>query len=95
MSVEVKGNMDFDKVSEWLNNIQSKIHENLYRMKGILSVEGYQEKFVFQGVHMQFEGAPLDPWKEGEERKSKLVFIGKDLPKDEIRTFCATFLHHC
>lgn len=32
-----------------------------------------------QGVHMLFEGMPDRPWKEGEKRTSKMVFIGKDL----------------
>lgn len=28
---------------------------------------------------MLFEGMPDRPWKEGEKRTSKMVFIGKDL----------------
>lgn len=34
-----------------------------------------------QGVHMLFEGMPDRPWKEGELRVSKMVFIGKDLDR--------------
>ncbi|KAK3244508.1 hypothetical protein CYMTET_45880 [Cymbomonas tetramitiformis] len=57
--------------------------EDLYRMKGVLAIAGCDERFVFQGVHSLFEGVPDRPWGD-EERVSKLVFIGKDLPKKEI-----------
>ena len=40
---------------------------------------------MFQGVHALFEGSPERPWREGEARISRLVFIGKDLPKEEIK----------
>ena len=33
---------------------------------------------------MMFEGNPDRNWKPNEERKSRLIFIGKDLPKDVI-----------
>lgn len=38
-----------------------------------------------QGVHMLFEGMPDRPWKEGEKRTSKMVFIGKDLDAALLR----------
>lgn len=40
------------------------------------------EKFVFQGVHMLFSGVFSDevaPWKDGEKRECRFVFIGRDL----------------
>ncbi len=42
-------------------------------------------KFVFQGVHMMFDGEPTHPWAENEKRESKVVFIGKKLNRAEIR----------
>src|SRR6266849_4709721 len=42
------------------------------------------ERFVIQGVHMLIEGNRQRPWKTGEKRESRLVFIGRDLPKDEL-----------
>ena len=35
-----------------------------------------------QGVHTMFEGAPDRKWLPGEERVSKMVFIGKELDKE-------------
>ena len=61
--------------------------KDLYRTKGILAFADQGDtKFVFQGVHEQINFGPADkPWKEGEERVSKLVFIGKNLEYDELK----------
>ena len=56
--------------------------EDLFRYKGVLSVKGMDEKFVFQGVHMLFSGnfsQEVAPWRKGEKRESRFVFIGRNL----------------
>ena len=53
-------------------------------MKGVLAIEGCDDRYVFQGVHALFEGMPDKPWEDGVARSSKLVFIGKDLDRDEL-----------
>lgn len=59
---------------------------DIYRSKGVLSFHGQGDtKFVFQGVHEQINFGPSkDPWKEGEERINKFVFIGKNLNREEL-----------
>jgi G3E family GTPase len=61
-------------------------------MKGILNVQGSTRRFVFQGVHMQFEGKPDRLWKDDEERRSAIVFIGRNLDRqaltDGFRSCC-------
>jgi G3E family GTPase len=59
---------------------------DLYRTKGLLSFHGQGDtKFVFQGVHEQINFGPAkDPWKAGEERVNKFVFIGKALDRKEL-----------
>jgi len=47
-------------------------------------VKGFDEKFVFHGVHMLFDGNFMGEWAEGQERVSKFVFIGKDLDRQEL-----------
>jgi G3E family GTPase len=48
----------------------------------VLHMSGTERKVIFQGVH-QLMGSDLGPvWAEGEQRNSKMVFIGIDLPKD-------------
>jgi G3E family GTPase len=58
---------------------------DLYRFKGILSVANENRRVVFQGVHMIFDGRPDRPWRDGERRESRLVFIGKDLDREALR----------
>lgn len=40
-----------------------------------------------------FEGTPDRAWEEGEERVSKMVFIGKNLPMDMLREGFEDCLH--
>ena len=40
---------------------------------------------MFQGVHMILDGDHQRPWKDGEKRDSRLVFIGRNLPEEKIR----------
>ena len=54
-------------------------------MKGIASIEDDDRQFVVQSVHMLIEGGSQRPWKEQEPRQTRLVFIGRDLPKDLLR----------
>ena len=54
----------------------------MLRYKGVLNMQGTERKVIFQGVH-QLMGSDLGPaWTEGEERLSRMVFIGIDLPRD-------------
>eukprot|EP00339_Tiarina_fusa_P023133 CAMPEP_0117036726 /NCGR_PEP_ID=MMETSP0472-20121206/25987_1 /TAXON_ID=693140 ORGANISM="Tiarina fusus, Strain LIS" /NCGR_SAMPLE_ID=MMETSP0472 /ASSEMBLY_ACC=CAM_ASM_000603 /LENGTH=345 /DNA_ID=CAMNT_0004746545 /DNA_START=123 /DNA_END=1160 /DNA_ORIENTATION=+ len=59
---------------------------DIYRSKGLLSFHGQgNTKFVFQGVHEQINFGPAnEPWKEGEEKINKFVFIGKGLNRQEL-----------
>jgi len=40
---------------------------------------------VFQGVHMMLDGDHQREWKQDEERTSRVVFIGRNLPEEKIR----------
>ena len=50
-------------------------------MKGIVAMKGDDQRFVIQGLHMLVEGAHQRPWKPAEKRESRLVFIGRNLPR--------------
>jgi len=73
-----------DKLDSFISWLMQEKGPNLYRSKGVLAVQGMPHKFVFQAVHMQFGGKPQEPWKEGEKRKCKMVFIGKNLNREEL-----------
>jgi G3E family GTPase len=54
------------------------------RCKGILAFKDDDERFVFQGVHMILDGDHQRPWKNDETRESRIVFIGRNLPRELI-----------
>jgi G3E family GTPase len=70
------------KLEDFLGAIVNIYGPKMLRYKGVLNMKGTEKKVIFQGVH-QLMGSDLGPdWAEGEERTSKMVFIGIDLPKD-------------
>ena len=85
MSLILPGNLDLEKVNLWLETLLMLRQEDIYRMKGVLSIEGWDRRFVFQGIHHLFSGGPERAWARGEERVSRLVFIGKHLVEQEFR----------
>ncbi|PIT71961.1 GTP-binding protein [Limnohabitans sp. B9-3] len=79
-----KSKRQFDpaKLEDFLGAIVNIYGPKMLRYKGVLNMKGTERKVIFQGVH-QLMGSDLGPeWAEGEERVSKMVFIGIDLPKD-------------
>ena len=84
VSLSMDGEVDLDLVNDWLGLLLNDRWQDLYRMKGVLAIEGCDERYVFQGVHALFEGMPDRPWEDGESRSSKLVFIGKELDREEL-----------
>ena len=73
---------DSAKLDEFLGGLIQVYGPRLLRYKGVLLMQGAERKVVFQGVH-QIMGSDLGaPWGDEEARGSKMVFIGKNLPKD-------------
>jgi G3E family GTPase len=69
----------------WIQEVTQRFGTDILRMKGIVSIEDDDQRFVVQGVHMLIEGGSQRPWKAKEPRETRLVFIGRDLPKDLLR----------
>ena len=69
----------------WIQDVTQRYGTDILRMKGIASLEDDDRRFVVQSVHMLIEGGSQRPWKEHEARQTRLVFIGRDLPKDLLR----------
>jgi G3E family GTPase len=73
---------DPERLDQFLGSMVQVFGPNMLRYKGVLSMAGADRKVVFQGVH-QIMGSDLGAkWADGEPRGSKMVFIGKNLPKD-------------
>ncbi|KAF3887825.1 MULTISPECIES: CobW family GTP-binding protein [Nostocales] len=80
-----QGALDGEKLNNWLGELLRTQGPDIFRMKGILNIAGEDNRFVFQGVHMLFEGKPDRPWKPGETRKNELVFIGRNLNEAQLK----------
>jgi G3E family GTPase len=76
--------VDPDKFNGWLSQLLQDKGTDIYRMKGIIHLAGSPNRFVFQGVHMLFDGKPDRLWKDSSEPGNQLVFIGKNLDRAEL-----------
>jgi len=74
-----------NKVTAWLNNVLQTQGPDILRAKGILDIAGDDRRLVFQAVHMILEGDFQRPWREGEPRYSRLVFIGRNLDEAALK----------
>ncbi len=84
------GEMDPKKFFPWLEKTTQMDGPNILRLKGIIAIKDDPERYVVQGVHMILEGDHQRPWKDGEKRESRLVFIGRELDMERLqRTFDA------
>ena len=87
-SSKFEGALNVNKLERWIGELMQTKGEDLFRYKGVLAVKGMDQKFVFQGVHMLFGGgfsSEVAPWKEGETRECRFVFIGRDLDHEELQ----------
>jgi G3E family GTPase len=84
VGIEEVRELDPKKLNAWLSELLQTKGQDIFRMKGILLLKGSANRFVFQGVHMLFEGKADRPWKESEIRRSQLVFIGRNLDREAL-----------
>jgi G3E family GTPase len=85
LSLRTDKPLDPTKFMPWLQNLVAAEGQKILRSKGILAFAGDDDRYVFQGVHMMLEGDHQRKWKDGEQRESRLVFIGRELPEEMIR----------
>jgi G3E family GTPase len=86
VGVRLEGSVNNNMLERWIQRLITEDGANLYRYKGIISVQGMDTKFIFQGVGMLFSGGFSEKkWGPNEKRESRFVFIGKHLDKDMYR----------
>jgi G3E family GTPase len=73
--------LDMQKIEAFLSLLIQTYGVDMLRYKGVLNIEGEPRRMIFQGVHMLMGGTPGKPWAADEVRESKMVFIGRNLPK--------------
>jgi G3E family GTPase len=85
MSFEVSRPIDPEKFNAWIGELLQVKGPDLLRTKGILAYCNDDRRFAFQAVHMIADGDFIGPWKEGDARRSKIVFIGRNLNRPQLR----------
>jgi len=83
VGIELDGDLDGAALQGWLTGYVESHGDDLYRLKGVLAVDGDERRFVLQGIHRMFDLAPSAPWGR-DRRTSKIVFIGRDLDRTEL-----------
>lgn len=83
VGLHLPGDLDQQKFECWVVSLLRQKGPDIFRFKGILALAGKSERFLFQGVHMLFDGKFGRPW-SGEVRHNQLVFIGRDLDREEL-----------
>ncbi|XP_020576378.1 COBW domain-containing protein 1-like [Phalaenopsis equestris] len=85
VSIVSEGTVDLDEFNDWVERLVDEKGDDLYRMKGVISVKESTGRYVFQGVHSIIDGCPAKPWGSGEMRINKLVFIGRNLDESALK----------
>ena len=83
VGITTAGDLDKRKFNRWMSELLQTQGTDIFRMKGVLSLKGEDQRFVFQGVHMLFDGRPDRPWKS-DERHNQLIFIGRNLDRARL-----------
>ena len=92
VGIEAEGAVDLEKINDWLGWLLRERGVDIFRMKGIINVKDFDKRFVFQGVHMLFDGQPDREWGVGERRNNKMIFIGRNLDRAELNSRFAACL---
>jgi G3E family GTPase len=72
------------KLEDFLSGVIQVYGPDLLRYKGVLFMKGSDRQTVFQGVHMMMGADAGRRWQPGEKRGSRMVFIGRNLPRETI-----------
>jgi G3E family GTPase len=80
VGIQIEGALDEAKLNAWMGALLRDRGADIFRMKGILNVKGNDRRFVFQAVHMLFDGREDAPWGAA-PRTNALVFIGRKLDR--------------
>jgi len=84
VGITTPGELDGTRLNEWISTLLRTKGNDIFRMKGVLSVRGSNKRLVFQGVHMLFDAKFDREWVPREARTNTLIFIGRNLDRDRL-----------
>ena len=76
--------LNAEKLNDWLSYLLQSRVQDILRMKGVLNIKDEPRRYVFHGVHMVYDGQLERPWPAAAARRSRLVFIGRNLDRNEL-----------
>jgi len=85
ISLTADAPLNVERFNEWIGTVLMERGQDLLRTKGILNFQGADDRFAFQAVHMIADGDFIGPWKASDTRQSRLVFIGRNLNRPQLR----------
>lgn len=74
--------LDLERIEDFLSGMVQAYGTQMMRYKGVLNIHQEHRRVVFQGVHMLMGSEVGQVWKKAETRSSKIVFIGRNLPRE-------------
>jgi G3E family GTPase len=84
VGIDVAGEVIQQKLNDWVSCLLKEKGVDIFRSKGVLAVKGMKQKFVFQAIHMLFANSMEGSWAPDEEKRCKMIFIGKNLDREEL-----------
>ena len=83
--------LDWDRFVNWIEMLTATQGANLLRLKGILNVDGEDKPVAIHGVQHLFHPPVVLPAWPGDDRRSRLVFITRDLDQEVLSKSLADF----
>ena len=82
--------LDWERFCAWIDMLTTTQGPDLLRIKGLLSVAGESQPVAIHGVqHLFHPPLQLERWPDA-DRRSRVVFITRDLPREVIEETLAT-----
>lgn len=79
LGVKLRGSLNQKRLNIFFEQVLKRYPKEMYRMKGILDVNGIEERYVFHAVNCHFGGVPQGSWSSDTDRESRAVFIGREI----------------
>jgi G3E family GTPase len=83
VAIEADGDLHEKLFFAWIGTLLRRRGTDIFRSKGIVSLKGEDQRYIFQGVHMLLDGTSGAAWGD-EPRNNRLVFIGRNLDRDSL-----------
>lgn len=87
-AVSFRSNVPLDgaRINAALARIKAQYGEHLWRIKGVLAIDGMRNRLVLQGVQGLMQATPASVWRPFEPKSSQLVFIGREIDATSIES---------